>query len=159
MKFEKRPRYPVPEMSDRAKTLFANKPKRERTKLDKKIPLLADLVEVNNVLTVEQEEDRRRNSFIDWETNQRQSQAKKWREVRTEYFKCTKGQKAEINARWDKWRGKRSSFNLLYIVEQVNGAAQRRNDEAAKNNLRIKEMVLKQQASNCTQNDLFGGAA
>lgn len=163
MKFDKRPRYPVPEMSDRAKTMFENKPKRERTKLDKKIPLLADLVEVDNELTVEQEEDRRRNSFMDWEKQQRQAEARKWLDVRAAYFKCTKEQRAEIKARWDAWRGKRSSSYLLYVVELVNGESQRRREAIIKNDLRIKEMVLKklsmEQASNCTQNDLFGGAA
>lgn len=159
MKFDKRPRYAPPEFSPRAKSMFANKPKRERKKLDQKIPLFAEQVELQNNLTVEQEEERRRENFIKWEKVDRANAAKQWRDVRATYFKCTPEQRERIKTRWSAWRNKRNTTNLLYLIELENGDDARRREAIAQENLRIRNIVLSSLVNQISQSSLFGDAA
>jgi len=159
MKFDKRPRYAPPEFSSRAKSMFANKPKRDRKKLDQKIPLFAEQVELQNNLTVEQEEERRYANFIKWEQEDRNRAAKKWRAVRAMYFKCTPEQREKIKARWNAWRNKRNDTNLMYLIELENGDDARRREAIAQENLRIRNIVLSSLVNQISQSSLFGGAA
>lgn len=154
MKFDKRPRYAPPEFSPRAKSMFANKPKRERKKLDQKIPLFAEQVELHNSLTVEQEEQRRHENFIKWEQEDRDRAAKKWRAVRAMYFKCTNEQRKKITTRWNAWRNKRNT-----LIELENGDDTRRREDIAQENLRIRNIVLGGLVNRVSQSSLFGELA
>lgn len=125
MKFQKTERWEPTGFSDRAKSAWLAKPQRQRQKLEKAYPLIADLFDTSLPHSIETEEEKRMAMQIKTERDFRNREAMAWRKARSMYFALPQEQRQEVKRRMDRWWGPVKSSCLYYLVREVNGENER----------------------------------
>jgi len=99
MIFKRRPKYPELQLTQRQISAMAAAPKRKAKKLQAKPPLLAELIEVEEI-DLDAVIDKRKDMVAQSERYMRDQQAKFWREARAEFFAAPLETQLKIAIHW-----------------------------------------------------------
>lgn len=99
MIFKHRPKYPDLQLTQRQIAAMASAPKRKAKKLQTALPLLADLIEVEDI-DLDAAIDKRKDMAAKTEREWRIYRAKEWREVRAEFFAAPLEMQLKIAIHW-----------------------------------------------------------
>lgn len=118
MLFKRRPKYPELQLTQRQIAAMAAASKRRAKKLQAKLPLLAELIEVEEI-DLEAVIDRRKDMAAKTEQYMRSRQAMHWREARAEFFAAPLDTQLKIAIHWACWSfGPRDAGCFIYVMHQ-----------------------------------------
>tara|TARA_R110002020_G_scaffold95187_2_gene228483 strand:- start:352 stop:825 length:474 start_codon:yes stop_codon:yes gene_type:complete len=129
--------------SSRRASLAKSKPERQANKIRKKIPLLAELVEVEKVEFSEEaiktERQAAQDSFF---SRQRQGHANAWRRGRKAFFECDPQTQARILKKWNSNRYRpKTAYYFAGIVDIESGAQAKRLEICNRQTEEIRDQV------------------
>lgn len=118
MLFKRKPKWPMPEMTERQKNMLAQKPARIAKKLAAKAPLFADQFEPEPI-DVDAEILKRIALADDFDRVQRQAEARNWIKARAQFFACDQTTQLKIAIHWACWSfGPRDAGCFAYVVRK-----------------------------------------
>lgn len=120
MLFRRRPKYPELQLTQRQISAMAAAPKRKAKKLQAKLPLLAELIEVEEI-NLDAVIDKRKDMAAQSERYMRDQQAKFWRAGRAEFFAAPLETQLKIAVHWAFWNCQHAPAtptNFIYVVQR-----------------------------------------
>ena len=120
MIFKRRPKYPELQLTQRQISAMAAAPKRKAKKLQAKLPLLADLIEVETI-DLDAVIDKRKDMAAHSEQCFRDADAKAWRKGRAEFFAAPLETQLKIAVHWAFWycqHAPATPTNFIYVVQR-----------------------------------------
>jgi hypothetical protein len=144
MRFERVPRYEPLRWTSRKQALALSRPLRQAERLRKALPLLADQIEAEGVVDVDQEQVERQARLSRIEREQRAFVARVWRASRADYFGASAAVRAAIQAHWRAWRGPVTCLYFRYVVDLHTGALEARTRAMREREAAARDQVLRQ---------------
>ncbi len=143
MRFKRTERYERLRWTPRKETFALNRPLREAKRLRKALPLLADQIDAEGEVDVEQEQRARQAQLDRNERDQRAFTARVWREARADYFGSAPKVQVAIRAHWAGWTGPLTCLYFRYVVDVHTGAIEARDEAARERDAALLAMALR----------------
>lgn len=120
MLFKRRPKWPELQLTERQRAAMAAAPKRKAKKLQAKPPLLAELIEVEEI-DLDAVIDKRKDMAAQSEKSFRDANAKAWCKGRAEFFAAPLETQLKVAVHWAFWNCQHAPAtptNFIYVVQR-----------------------------------------
>lgn len=118
MLFDHHPKYDQYQWSEKKLKAAQKKPLKEEKKLQQKIPLFADQVNIP-VFDADAELAKRRERHSSFDLTMRSLKARHWIDARADFFKLSLHQKFHVAVHWASWSGPRNPICFIYLVKRA----------------------------------------